>query len=90
MEFTLKTPQFSGNINQIIMNAFHREIDYLGIGISKTEKKIHYFEHKYNITFAELVKEIDSLDFIEWEGEIKILELLKNKQKFFQQVQLCS
>ncbi len=89
MELILNTPQFSGNINQIIMNAFQHEIDYLRIGIVKTEKKIDFFKQKYNCIFKQLTKEIDPLDFIEWEGEIKVLELLKNKQKFLRQVQVC-
>ena len=90
MELTLYTPQFSGNINQIIMNAFQHEIDYLRIGIVKTKKKIQSFEQKYHCNFRQSIKKIDPLDFIEWEGEIKVLKLLKNKQKFLQQVKLCS
>lgn len=90
MELTLKTQKFNGNINKIITSAFQHEVNYLEIGIAKTMKKIHSFESKYNCTFTELKTQIAPLDYIDWEGEIKLLELLRNKQKALKMIKICS
>jgi hypothetical protein len=63
----------------IIQSAIAAEIKRLEIGLQKTNKTIEKFEKKYQVSSADLKKQLTAEDmehgdqeYIEWAGELKI------------------
>jgi len=63
-------------------------------GIQKTRAKLEAFEKQFGMSTAEFERRFkpgdleETLDFIEWEGEIKTLRLLQEKLDAFKEAQV--
>ena len=63
-------------------------------GIRLTRAKLQAFEKQYNLSTAEFERRFkpgdleESLDFIEWQGEIKILFLLEEKYEVLKEAKV--
>ena len=76
----------------LIRSGLLRESAFLRLGIDKTTRRIAHFEEKYGCSLQELVgstRQIDDIDFVEWEGEIEILHRLENKLKQIDELKVC-
>lgn len=62
----------------------------LELGIARTQRRLADFEKQFGMTTAEFTRRFDgrdlqeTLEFIEWSGEIKMLELLEQKYRTLQ------
>jgi len=62
------------------------KLDKIQLAIFRTNKRLGMFERKYGMTSQEFAKKIEnaelkeSIDYIEWLGEIKTLALLDEKK----------
>jgi hypothetical protein len=81
-------------LKPLLESAIRSELRMLERGLARTSQCLHAFEHQYGLTSEEFERrfaagEIDeSLDYIEWAGEIKTYQLLKAQQQALQRVQL--
>lgn len=63
-------------------------------GIQKTRAKLEAFEKQFGMSTAEFERRFkpgdleETLDFIEWQGEIKTLRLLEEKLDAFKEAQV--
>jgi hypothetical protein len=88
----------SGNtpvpIRPLIESAIHSELRMLELSIERTEGQLRYFEEKYNMTSDEFRHRFEtgnideSLDFIEWFGEIKTIRILNFQRQALEEVTL--
>ncbi|MFZ5923027.1 MAG: hypothetical protein ACOYY3_18445 [Chloroflexota bacterium] len=88
-EVTIQTPN-AKELKPIIKSAFRIQLEDVERGIQITRERLATFEKKYNMSTAEFVQRFhpgdleETLEFIEWEGEIETLQLLKEKKKLIQ------
>jgi hypothetical protein len=81
-------------LKPLIESAIRSELRMLELGLERTCQRLHAFEGQYGLTSEEFehrfeTGEIDeSLDFIEWAGEIKTYHLLEANRQALQEVQL--
>lgn len=92
-EITIETPnatRLKPLIRSVIENAVY-DVEY---GIQKTRAKLEAFEKQFGISTAEFERRFkpgdleETLDFIEWEGEIKTLRLLEEKLNTFKEAKI--
>lgn len=70
-----------------IKAAIDTEITLLRKVIQRTENKIRAFEKEYGKTDRKsLYGKVDDMELLEWEGEIEILEKLKEKLKSIEEI----
>ncbi len=64
----------------------------LELGLERTRQRLRQFEERYNLTSEEFERRFkavelsESLDFIEWAGEIKTYQLLEAQRQALQRV----
>lgn len=81
-------------LKPLIESAIRSELRMLELGLERTCRRLRAFEEQYGLTSGEFERrfeagEVDeSLDFIEWAGEIKTYHLLETHQQALQEVQL--
>ena len=69
-------------------------VDDVKNGIRLTRAKLKAFEKQYNLSTAEFERRFkpgdleESLDFIEWQGEIKTLSLLEEKYEVLKEAKV--
>lgn len=71
----------------LLNHSVQREIDYMLIGLRKTEDRIRQFQDVYGAKSPDKVKNIPPLDRVEWEGEKMTLDKLKEKIAILKSVQ---
>jgi hypothetical protein len=82
------------SLKPLLRAAIQSEIKMLAFGINRTRERLTVFEKQFNINSVEFERRFtacdlnESLDFIEWEGEIKTLRLLEEQQAVLQQAHL--
>jgi hypothetical protein len=75
------------SLRPLIESALHTESKALALGLRRTRERLAEFERCFDMTSAQFeqrfaARELDeSLDFIEWLGEIKTLRLLEEQQQ---------
>lgn len=78
----------------LIRSAIQTELSLLALGIQRTSQRLQRFEDQYNMASSEFERRFfagqlgDTLDFIEWAGEIKTLKVLQSQRRALQEVQL--
>jgi hypothetical protein len=88
------TTDASVALKPLLESAIRSELRLLDLGLARTSQRLHAFEDQYGLTSEEFERrfatgELDeSLDYIEWAGEIKTYRLLKAQQEALQKVQL--
>lgn len=81
-------------LKPLIESAIRSELRMLELGLARTVQRLHVFEDQYGLTSKEFERRFaagevnESLDFIEWAGEIKTYHLLKAQQQALQKVRL--
>ncbi len=82
------------DIRPLIRAAIQGKLKVLAQGINRTRERLAEFEKQYDMSSAEFERRLairelgDSLDFTEWQGEIKTLRLLEEQQHALQLAQL--
>jgi hypothetical protein len=81
-------------LKPLLASAIQSELRMLALGLARTAQRLCVFETQYGLTSEEFERRFatgevkESLDFIEWAGEIKTLYLLQAQQQALQRVQL--
>ncbi len=81
-------------LKPLIESAIRSELRVLRLGIDRTQQRLRAFEQQFGLNSAEFLSGFESgqiaesLDFIEWAGEIRTLELLQAQQRALQDAQL--
>jgi hypothetical protein len=84
------TMNTSAALRPLLESAVHTESKAMGLGVQRTRARLAEFEQRFGLTSEEFerrfaARELDeSLDFIEWLGEIKTLRLLEEQQRALQ------
>lgn len=82
------------SLKPLVRAAIQSEIKMLAFGINRTRERLTAFERQFNMNSEEFERRFtardlnETLDFIEWEGEIKTLRLLEEQQAVLQQAHL--
>lgn len=74
-------------IRPLIQSAISSELDKIKWAIFRTKKRMHTFEKEYGMSSDRFRQKFanaelsESLDYIEWFGEIKTMEILVEQKK---------
>lgn len=85
-QITIQTPDAS-QFESILRSALGREVHLVEYAILRTWERLREFEKQYGMSTTEFERRFtpddlgETLDFIEWDGEVKTLRLLEEKQK---------
>lgn len=88
-QITLQTNN-AKRLKPLIKSAIRSQLDETERGIQLTRERLATFEKQYNLSNTEFERRChpgdleESLDFIEWEGEIETLRLLEEKKSRIQ------
>ena len=81
-------------LKPLLESALRSELRMLELSVQRTSQRLHAFEARYGLTSNEFERRFnageieESLDFIEWAGEIKTFRLLEAQRQTLQGVQL--
>jgi hypothetical protein len=81
-------------LRPLIESALRSELRMLELSLQRTSERLRAFEEQYQLTSEEFERRFnaaqleESLDFIEWAGEIKTYRLLDAQRQALQGVQL--
>lgn len=81
-------------LRDLVAGALGNEARLLQAGIQRTEERLRSFEQKYGYATSEFLQkyaddELDeSLDLIDWLGEARLLERLRQKLVVLQDIQI--
>ena len=79
--------QDAGQFESILRAALEREVHLVEYSILRTWDRLRAFEKQYGMSTAEFERRFtpddlgETLDFLEWDGEIETLHLLEEKQQ---------
>ncbi len=82
-------------LRPLIEAAIQNEIDLLKVNIRRTEQRIQVFEQQHGVTSAELLRRhqndevAETLDIIDWIGELHMLERLREKETTLRELHLA-
>lgn len=82
-------------IRPLIESAIRTELRMLELGLHRTARRLHAFEEQYQMSSEEFERRWtagqlpESLDFIEWAGEIQTHRLLQAHRQALQGVRLA-
>ena len=92
-QITLKT-ESEVSLKPLVQSAIQGKLQILTIGINRTRERLAAFEKQYGIMTEEFERRFDgkdlkeTLDFIDWSGEIEMLRLLDGKYRALAGVQI--
>jgi hypothetical protein len=81
-------------LKPLLESAIRSELRLLDLGLARTSQRLRAFEDQYDLSSEDFERRFatgelgESLDYIEWAGEIKTYHLLKAQQETLQKVQL--
>jgi hypothetical protein len=84
-QITIKTPD-AKRLKPLLKSAIRSQLDDIEHGIQLTFARLEVFENQYGISTAEFLRRFkpggleETLDFLEWQGETKMLALLEEKR----------
>ena len=82
------------SLKPLLESAIQTEVKVLALGLQRTRERLLEFERRFGMTSVDFeqrfsARELDeSLEFIEWMGEIKTLRLLEDQQRALQGAQI--
>lgn len=85
-EIKIKT-ESPEEIKPLLRDAIQNELKLLEHGIARTRQRLAAFEQQHGMTSEEFGRRFDghdlkeTLDFLDWSGEIKMLRLLEDKHR---------
>jgi hypothetical protein len=74
-------------LRPLLESAIRRELRTIQNGIQRTHQRLSAFEQQYHMDTTEFQRRFtaddlgETIEFIEWMGEIKTLQLLEQKQR---------
>jgi len=81
-------------LKPLIKDIIRGELGDVEHGIELTRARLDSFEKHYKMTTTEFLRRFtrddlgETLDFIEWDGEVKTLELLEEKKALFEEAKV--
>lgn len=93
-EITIKSDS-AVNLKPLIEAAIRSELKLLAHGIHRTRTKLVEFERQFGMSSEEFEQKFnhaelnESLDFIEWFGEIKTLRMLHQQQNALERAEIA-
>lgn len=84
-QITIETSDAS-QLKPLIREAIQAQLEDIERGIRKTRARLKAFERRYGMSTEEFLRRFhpgdleETLDFIEWHGETKMLALLEEKR----------
>jgi len=81
-------------LKPLIKSAIQNQLDDIEHGIKLTRARLEAFERQYGMSTAEFLRRFkpddleETLDFIDWQGETKMLALLEEKKAAYKEVQI--
>ena len=88
-QITIQTTD-AERLKPLIQSAIRNQLEDVEHGIQLTNQRLAEFEKKYNMSTTEFERRFhpgdleETLEFIEWEGEIEALHLLEEKKSVIQ------
>lgn len=92
-QITIQTPD-AKRLKPLLKSAIQSQLDDIEHGIQLTRAKLEAFEKQYKMSTTEFLRRFtpddlgETLDFIEWQGETKMLALLEEKKTAFTEAQV--
>jgi hypothetical protein len=92
-QITIQTPN-AKRLKPLLKSVIENEIYDVEHGIELTRAKLESFEKQYQMSTAEFERRFkpgdleETLDFIEWMGEIKTLRLLEEKRNTLKEAKI--
>ena len=92
---TLVSPQ-ERPLQPLVEAALQNELRLLEAGLQRTEEKLRAFETRFHMTTAEFVQRYEAdeleetLEFIEWVGECRLREHLRDKAKTLREIRFAN
>ena len=86
--------QDASQFESILRGALDREVHLVEYAILRTWDRLREFERKFGMSTDEFKRRFtaddlgETLDFIEWDGEIDTLHLLEEKKKMIQDARI--
>ena len=92
-QITIQTTD-ARRLKPLIKSAIQNQLDDIDHGVQLTRARLQTFEKQYNMSTAEFLRRFkpgdleETLDFIEWQGETKMLALLEEKKAAYKDAQV--
>ncbi len=92
-QITIQTSD-AKRLKPLLKSAIRSQLDDIENGIRLTHERLAAFEKKYGMSTAEFERRFtpddlgETLDFIEWDGETKMLALLEEKRDALKEARL--
>ena len=92
-QVTIETPN-AKRLKPLIRSVIENAVYDVESGVKKTRAKLEAFEKQYNLSTVEFERRFkpgdleETLDFIDWQGETKMLALLEEKKTTFKEAQV--
>jgi hypothetical protein len=81
-------------LKPLLKSAIQSQLDDIEHGIQSTRARLEAFEKQYGMSTAEFLRRFkpgdleETLDFLDWQGETKMLALLEEKRTAFKDAQV--
>jgi hypothetical protein len=92
-QITIQT-QDAKRLKPLLKSAIRNQLDEVEHGIHLTSARLEAFEKQYGMSTAEFLRRFkpgdleETLDFLDWQGEAKMLALLEEKRDAFKDAQV--
>lgn len=92
-EITIQTSD-AKRLKPLIRDAIQGQLDDIEHGIKLTRTRLLAFEEQYKMTTADFLRRFqpgeleETLDFLDWQGETKMLALLEEKKAALQEARV--
>jgi hypothetical protein len=92
-QITIQTSD-AKRLKPLLKSAIQSQLDEIEHGIALTRARLEAFEKQYSLSTAEFLRRFrpgdleESLDFIDWQGETKMLALLEEKKAAYKEAQI--
>ncbi len=86
--------QNAKRLKPLLKSAIQNQLDELENGIELTRARLKVFEKQYGMTTATFLRKFkpgkleETLDFLDWQGEAKMLALLEEKRDTLRDAQI--
>jgi len=83
-------------IKPLVQSALENELRLLRAGIERTERRLKEFESRYGMSSSEFLRRYEedeleeTLELIEWVGELRLLERLREQAETVQEIRFAN
>lgn len=92
-QITIQTSD-AKRLRPLIKSAIQNQLEDIEHGVKLTRARLETFEKQYNMSTTEFLRRFqpgdleETLDFIDWQGETKMLALLEEKKAVYKEAQV--